>query len=362
MSRLRRRNFGFSRFSGIYVFAVLVIAYSIWLPHTFPTESTFKSVAGNEAITGVAALGLVCAMSVGVFDLSVANVLGLSSTVGAALMVRSHLSPGLTILIVLAMGAVIGLLNGLLIVRLRINSVVATLGVSSMAIAFDDKISDGQFITPLPHSFTTLTAGSLVGLPVPFIVLIFVAVITWYVLEHTPLGRRMIATGAGADAARLAGTNTGRMQYVGPMIASTLASLAGLMLLSTVGSAAPDSGPSYLLPLFAAVFLGSTQLKPGRFNIWGTVVALYVLAVGVEGLQLAGGQNWVAELFNGAALIIAVGVAVSAQESRRLTGRRLFLRRRAAATPGPVDPTTPTDVQASASSGSRSEPRTTATS
>jgi ribose transport system permease protein len=162
-----------------------------------------------------------------------------------------------------------------------------------------------------------------------FVVLMIVAIITWYVLEHTPLGRRMIATGAGADAARLAGTNTGRAVMVGLAISSTLGSLAGLMLVSTVGSAAPNTGPGYLLPLFAAVYLGSTQVKPGRFNIWGTIVALFVLATGVKGLQLAGGQLWVSFLFNGIALILAVGIAIAVQNRKPATslGRRFGRRR-----------------------------------
>ena len=287
-------------------------------------------MAGNQAITGVAALGLVCALAVGAFDLSSANVLGLSSTVGAALIVRGGVSPVLTIVIVLALGLAVGLVNGLLVVTFRIPSVVATLGMSSILAAVDLAITDGQFITPLPPSFTGLTAGSPLGVPAPFIVLVVVALLTWYLLEHTPLGRRMIATGAGADAARLAGTNTGQAVVVGLVISSVLGSLAGLMLVSTIGSAAPNSGPAYLLPLFAAVYLGSTQIKPGRFNIWGTVVALFVLAIGVKGLQLAGGQLWVASLFNGLALILAVGVAISAQDRRRSIAARLRgIRRRA---------------------------------
>jgi ribose transport system permease protein len=331
MSRVTTGTLGFSRLSGLYVVLVFIVVYSIWLPNTFPTTTTAQTVAGNQAITGVAALGLVCALSVGAFDLSVASVLGASSTVAAALMVRSHVSPALAILIVLGMGMAIGLTNGLLVVRFGINSVVATLGMSSVLQAVDDKITDGQFITPVPQSFTKLTAGSPAGVPTSFIVLMVFAVLAWWVLEHTPLGRRMIATGAGPDAARLAGTNTGRTQIVGLMISSTLASLAGLMLVANVGSAAPDAGPPYLLPLFAAVYLGATQIKPGRFNVWGTVIALYVLAIGVKGLQLAGGQFWVASLFNGLALILAVGVAVSAQRRRGSIAGRLRLRRRAGA-------------------------------
>lgn len=317
-----------SRYSGLYVFALFVIVYSVWLPKTFPTVTTAQNIASNQAITGVAALGLVCALAVGAFDLSSANVLGLSSTVAAALMVRGGLSPATTIAIVLGIGLAVGLVNGLLVVYFRIPSVVATLGMSSVLAAFDLAITDGQFITPLPESFTQLTTGSPLGIPILFVVLIIVAFLTWYVLEHTPLGRRMTATGAGADAARLAGTNTGQAVVVGLVISSVLGSLAGLMLVSTVGSAAPNSGPAYLLPLFAAVYLGSTQLKPGRFNIWGTVVALFVLATGVKGLQLAGGQLWVASLFNGVALILAVGVAISAQDRRRSIIARLRSRRR----------------------------------
>ena len=321
MNRLAAR-LGIERFSGMYVLLAFIVVYSIWLPATFPTITTVQNIASNQAITGVAALGLVCALAVGAFDLSIAAVIGLSSTLAAALMVRYAVSPPLAIVIVLAMGLAVGLVNGLLVVAFRIPSVVATLGMSSVLAAFDLFITGGQFITPLPTSFTVLTTGAPAGIPIVFIVLIVVALITWYVLEHTPLGRRMTATGAGADAARLAGTNTGGAVVAGLVISGVLGSLAGLMLVSTVGSAAPNTGPSYLLPLFAAAYLGSTQVKPGRFNIWGTVVALFVLATGVKGLQLAGGQLWVAYLFNGVALILAVGVAIFAQNRPRSAARR----------------------------------------
>lgn len=318
---------GLARSSGLLVLVLFVVVYSVWLPETFPTSTTAQNIASNQAITGVAALGLVCALAVGAFDLSIASVLGLSSTVAAALMVRAGTSPLVTIGIVLAMGVAIGLLNGALVVRFRIPSVVATLGMSSILTAFDRNITDGQFITPLPLEFTELTRGRPFGVPVTFLVLVLVALAAWYVLEHTPLGRQMIATGAGSDAARLAGTNTGRATVVGLVISSVLGSVAGLMLVSTVGSAAPSSGPAYLLPLFAAVYLGSTQIKPGRFNVWGTIVALFVLATGVKGLQLAGGQLWVADLFNGVALILAVGLAISSQTRRRGVANRLRRRR-----------------------------------
>ena len=325
MSRLVAR-LGLERFSGLYVILLFIIVYSIWLPDTFPTTTTIQNIASNQAIAGVAALGLVCALAVGAFDLSIASVIGLSSTVAAALMVQGKMAPILAIVIVFAMGVVIGLINGLFVVRFRIPSTVATLGMSSILAAFDLYLTNGQFITPLPISFTDLTAGAPAGIPIVFVLLIVVALVTWYILEHTPLGRRMIATGAGADAARLAGTNTGQAVVVGLVMSSALGGLAGLVLVSSVGSAAPNTGPSYLLPLFAAVFLGSTQFKPGRFNIWGTVIALFVLATGAKGLQLAGGQLWVSSLFNGVALILAVGVAIWVQNRNPSSASRLWFR------------------------------------
>src|SRR4051812_35009105 len=169
MTKLVPRSFGFSRFSGLYVFAVFVIVFSIWRPETFPTQTTAQTVAANQAITGIAALGLVCALSVGAFDLSIAGVIGVSQTVAAALMVREGTAPGLTILIVLGLGIAVGLINGLLVVRFKINSVVATLGMSSILLALDDEITQGQFITPVPNSFTHLTSGKVAGIPAEFL-------------------------------------------------------------------------------------------------------------------------------------------------------------------------------------------------
>lgn len=151
----------------------------------------------------------------------------------------------------------------------------------------------------------------------PVYYLLVLAIVIWFVLEHTPVGRRVYATGGGADAARLAGVRTSRVIFAAFVASAVIASLAGVLQTASIGTGDPNIGPSYLLPAFAAAFLGSTQIKPGRFNVWGTVLAVYVLATGVKGLQLAGAPFWLPDLFNGVALLLAVGLSGLPRRARR---------------------------------------------
>ena len=124
-----------------------------------------------------------------------------------------------------------------------------------------------------------------------------------------------------------AGVRTSRHLFLSFVITGFGAGLAGVLIAAKIGSVGPDIGPAYLLPAFAACFLGTTQLKPGRFNVWGTVLAIFLLATGVKGLQLVGGQQWITDAFNGVALIAAVSIAVVAAR-RAAAGRRVVKRDR----------------------------------
>jgi ribose transport system permease protein len=165
--------------------------------------------------------------------------------------------------------------------------------------------------------------------------MVVVAILAWYVLEHTPVGRFLYATGGAPEAARLAGLPTKRLIFGAFVICGLVAGFAGLLATAQFGAGSPDIGPPYLLSAFAAAFLGSTQLKHGRVNIWGAVIAVYVLAIGVKGLQLAGAPFWVSELFNGLALIVAVAAAV--HERKTFRGGRLRKRPGGAAAAAKTD-------------------------
>lgn len=316
---------GLGRFSGVYVWGLFVLIYALWIPHTFLTIATVQSVAGDQAITGIVALGLVFALAAGAFDLSFATLLTMASVLCGSMMAVWHLASGLAILLTLAAGLAVGVINGLLVTRVGISSIVATLGMSSLIQAVIDRVTNGgQFISGFPASFTNLARPKPLGIPILAIYLIVLALIAWYLLEHAPFGRRLQATGAGPEAARLAGVSTDRMVFAGLIASSLAATIGGILVTSQIGSVSPTIGSGYLLPVFAAVFLGTTQIKVGRFNIWGTIVAIYLLATGVKGLQLGGGQGWITDAFNGAALLLAVGLAVLGQ--RRQGGSRILPR------------------------------------
>lgn len=313
-SRPSRGRPQLGRFSGLLLFALVFALFAAWVPDTFLTATTFKTVTGGQAITAILALGLLLPLASGTFDLSAAQNLGFSAlTVGALMTNGPELSPVVAILVVLVMGAAIGACNGLLVVVVGIDSFIATLGTSSLLLAGAQVVGNGEYVGPFPDSFTSIAQQEPLGIPVLAVYMVVLAGLVWYVLEHTPAGRRVYATGANRDAARLAGVPTGRVIFGSFIAAGVAASLAGILLAANVNSVSESLGPSYLLPAFAAAFLGATQLKPGRFNVWGTLLAIFLLGVGVQGLQLVGGSLWVTDLFNGVALLGAVSVAILVQ-------------------------------------------------
>ncbi len=308
------------RFSGVVIFVVIIITFSVWVPDTFLTAVTFKTIVGTQAITAILAVSLLFTLASGTYDLSAAQAVGFTALICSAFMSRSpHWSPVVAVLATLGVGALIGMCNGALIAGLGMSSFIATLGMSSLLLALAELIGNGQYVGPVPNSFAKITAPTPLGIPITALYLLGLAIVAWYVLEHTPLGRRIHASGANVDAARLAGVPTKRYVFGCCMATSVGASIAGVLLASQLGTINQTLGPSYLLPAFAAAFLGTTQLKLGRFNVWGTLLAIYLLGTGVQGLNLVGGNLWVTDLFNGLALLIAVGSALIIERRR---GRR----------------------------------------
>jgi ribose transport system permease protein len=232
-----------------------------------------------------------------------------------------HVPTGVAIIIAMACGLTVGAVNGAIVVFVGVDSFIVTLGMSSVLAALVLKLTGGTYIPTVPSSLTRLTSPKIAGVPIILLYVTALGLLTWYVLEHTPLGRRMYATGADRDAARLAGIETKRLVFGSFLVTATISSLAGILLVSQFGSASPDQGPNYLLPVFAAALLGATQVKPGRANVAGALSATILLAIGIKGLQLAGVNLWVTDLFDGAALIIAVAASELSKKSLLLRFR-----------------------------------------
>lgn len=317
----------FRRLSAVYIFIALFAIFALWIPDTFLTASTWRSLLDSQSLTALAAIALLIPVSAGAFDLAIGAEIGFTSIFVSWLLVDRGMSVAVAIPLTMVIGAGIGGLSALLVAVFRIDSFIATLGVSSVMLALTNALSGGAQILNLPSGFSSFSTSRLFGITVPVYVMLAVGILVWYLLENTPLGRRIYATGGNEASTRLAGVRTRRV-IAGSFIAcGVIAAVVGLLLASRLGTGDPTSGPSFLLPAFSAVFLGATQFKAGRFNVWGTVVAVYVLAVGVKGLQLAGAATWIPDLFNGLALILAVGLANVGGGRSRVSSFMARLRR-----------------------------------
>ena len=301
----------------LLLWLALILLFSITQPSTFPTTETARTLASDEAITAMMALSLVLPLAAGVFDLSIGGVMGLCVVLVAYFQSNSHMTPLEAILLTVLCGLAIGAVNGFVVVRLRVDSFIATLAMTSILEAGMQWISGGQeIVTGIPTSFTNLGTNEVVGIPLPFYYMLVIAGVLWYVMSFRQTGRYLYATGSNPEAARLSGVRTDRLKVVALLASAGIASLAGVAFMAKIGSASLDAGTPYLLPAFAAVFLGATQFRARHVNVLGTVIAVYALATGVKGLQLSGAAPWVEDLFNGVALIIAVAFAVRARRLR----------------------------------------------
>jgi ribose transport system permease protein len=308
-SRRLASALAFDKIGAVYVWIVIIVVFTIWAPDTFPTLDTAKQILNTNAITGLAALAILIPLSARVFDLSFAYVMTLSGVVVAKLV--THGTPlGLAILIGLLVGVGIGLVNASIVVVAKIDSFIGTLATGSLILALitmvtnDTPVSSGA----LAGKFAKIGQTSISGVTLPVIYMMVVAAAIWYLLEHTATGRRLYATGFNPDAARLAGVPVNRLRFVSLVTSGTLAGATGIVLASILGSGSPTAGTPYLLPAFAAAFLGATQLKNGRFNAWGTVIAVLLLGTGTTGLALAAAPQWSQSMFVGVVLIGALAV------------------------------------------------------
>lgn len=317
----RRINIGLDRFSGLYVLGALIIVFVVWLPN-FRTWDNASAILTFQAISIILALGLLLPVAAGAFDLTIAGTMTVSLCFVAWALLNHHgvwIACGGAILIAI----VIGLVNSLVVVKLKVDSFIGTLGMSSILLALAYMISGGAQ-QPLPQAgyapfldFARTEIGPEgYQIQIAVIYALILAAVLWWVLEYTPAGRYLYAVGGNPVAARLAGVRIGRVTTLAFIACGVISAFAGIVYLSNTATAAPGVGETYLLPAFSAVFLGATQIRPGRVNVLGTLVAILLLAVGVNGLQLAGAPTYVTQLFNGAALIVAMALAARSARIR----------------------------------------------
>jgi ribose transport system permease protein len=300
---------------------VIFVVFAVLLPDTFLSTASIANILGSQAVPLVLTLSLVLPLVCGDYDMSVASVATLTAMVIGILNVNHGWSIGAAIVAGLVVALVAGLVNGAVIVFFGVDSLIVTLGTGTVIQGLVLWISNSTTISGISSSLVDLVIGyKLLSVPAAFYYGLVLCLVLWYLLQHTALGMRMLFVGRGRDVARLSGIRVGRVR-MGALVGSAgLAGVAGTLYAGTTGSADPSSGTSFLLPAFAAVFLGATTVIPGRFNAWGAFIAVYFLATGITGLQLLGAESFVQQLFYGGALVIAVSLAQLARRREARSG------------------------------------------
>lgn len=307
--KLRGSRLSFDRFVGLYIWLAFVLIFGTWEPHTFLTTATLHSVASEQAVTAMLGIAVVIPLAAATYDLSVGATMNLATVIAVWLQSTKGVAFVPAVAAAVAAAAAIGAVNGLVVVRLKVSSFIATLGMATIVGAFQTIIvGPSQPFPPSSTTWTKLTATTIGGFQIIVVYLLVIAFVMWWLLTRTATGRYIYAVGGNAEAARLAGAPVGRSVFVSLLLSSVVAGIAGVFYGSLYGPSL-TYGPSLLLPAFAAAFLGSVLLR-GRINVWGTVGAVYILATGVQGLQLATSAQWISDMFNGTVLILAVAFAM----------------------------------------------------
>jgi ribose transport system permease protein len=300
----------FERVAVLLVWLLLIAGFGIAMPQSFLSWGNFSIMFASYAPAALLALAIIIPLTAGDYDLSVGATLTLAASTIGVLNVWQGMPILLVLLIVLGIGLVVGLLHSLFIVYFRVPSLVVTLGSTSLMSGIVQWMTNSSTIGGIDNGLIMAAVGyRLFGVPYAFYYALAAALLIWYVFDYTPLGRRLLFVGRGREVARLNGIAVDRVRVGALVTSAVLSSVAGIIYAGILGSADPYSGLNYLLPAFAAAFLGATTIQPGRFNPWGTLVAVYFLATGITGLSMLGIPLWVTNVFNGAALILAVTIS-----------------------------------------------------
>jgi ribose transport system permease protein len=301
------------------------VVFGILKPDLFLTWTNVRLTIGAQATTLLLAIAATVTLRAGDFDLSVAGVMIFSAAL-VGVLYKGGVSAPLACVIALACGTVIGLVNSLFVVLVGLDSLIVSLGMFTLLGGITTYLSGSNLVSTIPTGLQDFANHRILQLPLTVWIGWVLAAVLWGIFEYTPLGRYLLFIGGNRAAGTLAGLRVNRLRLLSFVSGSFIASVAGLLLAGSLGSVDPSSSSSYLLAPVTAAFLGTTCIQLGRFNIVGTLVGLYLLAFGITGLQLLGYQGWVTNVFNGAALILALAFA---RYFEAIRGGRVTLRRRA---------------------------------
>ncbi len=304
-----------ANYGSIIGMLIMIAIFSIAAPRAFPTLTNFLNILNQASLTAIIAGGLTVVLIVGEMDLSIGYHGSLAGVLVTGLMVKQGLPVWLAIVLVLGVGVVVGIVNGTIVTKVKVNSVIATLGIGSILVGLTFAYSTGVPIASgVPKSFTAIALNRSMGIPNNIIISFVVLLMLWLLVNRTDLGQQIQAVGGNMEAARLSGIRVDRVKIIAYITAGLCASATGILLASLIGSGTASAADSYLLNAFAATFLGSATLKDGEFHIPGTFIGVLIIGIGFNGLAILGAPTFYQYIFQGAILVIAVGLSSVARQ------------------------------------------------
>lgn len=299
-----------ARYGLLVAFLATVAVFSIVRSSTFPTWRNAESILTLAAPSLIIAVGLTVVLVMQDFDLSFGGMIGLAGGAAIAFMVNDGWAWQVAVIAVLAFGVVVGVLNGWMVAYLGGNSFIITLAMGTVLTGVEFGLTDQNTVYDgIPTGYIDLASGEILGLSNQIWIAAVLAFAVWLLLDRTEIGRFMYAIGGNPEAARLSGVRVLRLRMFGFVIVGVTAAVVGILLTSQSASYAPNGGTAYLLPAFAAVFLGAAVFRPGEFNVLGTIVGVLFLGVIQTGLTMLDLATWVINLVQGGILITAVLVS-----------------------------------------------------
>lgn len=291
--------------------AGMFVVFSFLSPKAFPSVTNMLNVLNQASLSAIIASGLTMVVIVGEFDMSIAYIASFAGVMVTGLMVKQHLPIAAAIIVTLLICALFGFVNGLFVAKLKVVSVIATIGTGSVIFGLNYAYTNGSpIVTGIPAEFMNMTLIRIFGrMPIDIVYMAVIVIILWIIINRTELGQRIKAVGGNAEAARFSGINVERIKIIAYIFSAVCSGITGILLASVIGSGTSTAGDSYMMSSFAAVYVGSATLKDGEFHIVGTLIGVIITAIGFNGLAILGVSNFAQYIFQG--VIILGSVALS---------------------------------------------------
>lgn len=294
------------KYKSLFGLLVLCIILSILTPR-FLTINNLRNVFTQVSVNAIIAAGMTFVILTGGIDLSVGSILAIAGAVAAAI-VKSTGNVFLAVIAALAIGAIIGLINGIIIARGKIQAFIATLVGMTVFRGVTYVFTNGTPVSGLGQKFMVLGNDQILGVPIPVIITVIIFLLSYYILDQTRYGRYVYSIGGNEDTARLSGINTNKVKTLVYVISGIMAAVSGIIVTSRIGSASPNAGTGFELDAIAAVVLGGTSLAGGEGSIIGTIIGAVIIGVLNNGLNLMNVSPFYQLIVKGLVILLAVMV------------------------------------------------------